>query len=191
VLPGANSFVLENNYYFDNWRLGTMLFYVPSQLREESDPSRQNDTSNNDRQENNCMGVRPAVLDPNQIDFSKCQGTRDSNGVDFWWDEEEGADCLEVDQDSGPCVDASDGAGNCWTSTGANRNKSSAGGQPTSDPLVLPDCPGIDLPRGPNPSKSGLLVACATWNNQDNTDPPGCQTPIGQSWFDVPPEPQP
>jgi Right handed beta helix region len=188
VLAGANSDIVKDNYFFDNWRLGTLLFYVPATVRGENDPSRQSDVSNNNRQEGNCMDTRPASLDPNQIDFAACEGTRDRNGVDFYWDEQEGTDCPEVDQDPGTCTDASDGLGNCWTA-----NQGFDGGVYTSDPpvLVLPACPGIDVPRPPNGSKSAFLVPCVTWDPQTNTDPPGCETPPGTSWFSVPPEPQP
>jgi hypothetical protein len=189
LLAGTNSDIVENNYFFDNWRLGTFLFYVPAQIRGQDDPTRQNDVSNNNRQTGNCMDTRPFVaLDPGQIDFSTCEGTRDSNGVDFYWDEEEGADCKEVDQDPGPCTDAQDNQGNCWSG-----NQGFDGGAYTSDPPVftLPACPGIDVPRPPNGSKSAFLVPCVAWDPQTNPDPPACETPPGKSWFVVPSEPQP
>jgi hypothetical protein len=188
MVAGGNSNIVQNNYFFDNWRLGTMLFYVPAEIRGSDDASRQNDVSNNNHQEGNCMGVRPPTLDPNQIDFSQCAGTNDPNGLDFWWDEEEGSDCPEVDQNPGTCTDAMDGLGNCWVT---NRGFNTA--LPSSDPpgLLLPGCPGLDVPRPPNASKSAFLVPCVTWDPQTNTDPPGCETPAGQSWFDQPPEPQP
>jgi hypothetical protein len=189
VLAGANSDIVQNNYFFDNWRLGTLLIYVPAAVRGENDPSRQNDVSNNNRQVDNCMDTRPfGGLDPSQIDFTTCEGTQDSNGVDFYWDEEEGADCPEVDQDPGSCSDAQDGLGNCWAG-----NQGFDGRVYTSDPpaLTMPACPGIDVPRPPNGSKSAFLVPCVTWDPQSNTDPPGCETPPGKSWFVVPQEPQP
>jgi hypothetical protein len=188
LLAGTNSDVVENNYFFDNWRLGTGLLYVPATLRDQNDPSRQADVSNNNRQQGNCMGVRPAVLDPAQIDFSACQGTQDSNGVDFWWDQEEGTDCPEVDQNPDSCVDAQDGLGNCWSD-----NAGFNGGQPSSDPTLIQTstaCPGIDVSRPPDGSKSAFLVPCTMWDPQTNTDPAGCEM-AGSSWFDVPPEPQP
>jgi hypothetical protein len=188
VLAGGNSHLVENNYFFDNWRLGTMLIYVPAALRGEDDPSRQSDVSNNNRQAANCMGSRPFEnnLDPDQIDFTQCEGTLDRNGVDFYWDEQEGTDCQEVDQSSADCVDAADGLGNCWSG-----NQGFDGGAYTADPpaVTLPGCPGLDLPKPPNAAKSAFLVPCATWNAQDNTDPAGCETPHGRSWFVVPPEP--
>jgi hypothetical protein len=189
VLAGGNDHIVENNYFFDNWRLGSMLIYVPAAVREETDPSRQSDVSNNVRQANNCMDSRPfGPLDTDQVDFAACEGSQDRNGVDFFWDEQEGTDCLEVDQSTDPCVDAADNRGNCWSA-----NQGFDGQVYTSDPpaLVMPACPGIDLPRPPNASKSAFLVPCIAWDPQTNTDPPGCETPPGKSWFVVPPEPQP
>jgi hypothetical protein len=187
VMAGGNSNIVENNYFFDNWRLGTMLIYVPAEIREEDDPSRQADVSNNNRQTGNCLASRPfGSLDVDQIDFSTCEGTLDRNGVDFFWDEQEGTDCKEVDQDSGACVDAADNLGNCWSA-----NQGFDGQVYSSDPpaLAMPACPGLDLPRGPNAAKSAFLVPCVTWDPQTNTDPAGCETPLGKSWFDRPAEP--
>ena len=45
------------------------------------------------------------------------KGKRAPNGKDFWWDEE--------------------GHENCWT-----ENRAGAGNAITSDPAVLPECPG-------------------------------------------------
>jgi hypothetical protein len=195
LIGGGNSNLIQSNYFFDNWRLGAMLFWVPATFRGDDDPSRQNDTSNNNRYEGNCMGVRPAVLDPSQVDFTTCSGTPDPNGVDFWWDEEEGVDCVERElerPDPGDCVDAQDGLGNCWVQSPANGDPNvGPGGAPAStDPLVAPDCPGIDVPRQPptGTAKSAMLAPCATWT-EENRDPPGCQTPAGQTWFEAPPEP--
>jgi hypothetical protein len=190
LLAGTNSDVVSNNYFFDNWRIGEALLYVPATLRGQDDPSRQADTSNNNVQTGNCMAFRPTSLDPAQVDFSTCSGTQDSNGVDFWWDEEEGTDCPEVDQDPGNCVDAQDNKGNCWS--GNVGFGSALGGEPSSDPPLIQtySCPGIDSPRPPNGSKSALLVPCTDWDPQTNTDPIGCEM-AGSSWFEVPPEPQP
>jgi hypothetical protein len=181
LIAGGNSNVVENNYIFDNWRIGAMLIYIPAMFRGDDDPSRQADVSNNNRYANNCMGARPPVLDPVVVDFDACLGTSDPNGVDFWWDEEEGTDCAE---DPNPCTDAVDGLGNCWSG-----NVGPGGSAVTSDPAVLPPCPGIDAFRPPNASKSALLVDCTNWNPDTNPDPPLCQTPAGQNWFVPPPEP--
>lgn len=85
-------------------------------------------------------------------------GTRDPNGTDFWWDEE--------------------GQGNCWAG-----NTPAEGAEIKSDPSTLPGCPEGSTFSSGNPAKSANLVPCATWNPEDNTDPPGCD------WFTRPPEP--
>jgi hypothetical protein len=148
ILYGANDNLINNNLIWDNWRSGTRLFYVPAAVRGETDPAKQNDTSNGNRYEGNRMSRRP-------------DGSRDPNGVDFYWDEQ--------------------GARNCWTA-----NSGPAGAPPTSDPPapLLPDCPGSPVQRPPNPAKTAPEVPCATWDPGNNPRPPGC------TWFDTPPEPK-
>jgi hypothetical protein len=174
LIAGGNANVVEGNYIFDNWRRGTMLHWVPAALRGEEDSGKTYDTSANNRYMQNCMGVRPADL--SNVNFSACQGTVDRNGVDFWWDEEEGQDCIE---EQPGCVDTDSINGNCWT------GNTGPAGSFTSDPpaLLLPNCPGLDAFRSGNSAKQATLVPCATWNPEDNTDPPGCD------WFTRPPEP--
>jgi hypothetical protein len=174
LIAGGNDNIVEGNYIFDNWRRGTMLHWVPASFRNEPDPAKGTDTSNNNAYLNNCMGIKPSNLDI--PDWNVCEGTRDMNGTDFWWDEEEGTDC---DPDQPGCVDLETAKGNCWTG-----NQGPDGLQPTSDPQSLPLCPGLD--NGflfPNISKFFELVPCADWNPETNTDPPGC------NWFTLPPEP--
>lgn len=77
------------------------------------------------------------------------------NRIDFFWDEQ--------------------GARNCW-----QQNTAAEGARVTSDPAGLPTCPGVDLLRPVNPVKHLALVPCATWDEQDNTDPVGCD------WFELP-----
>jgi hypothetical protein len=84
------------------------------------------------------------------------------NGVDFSWDEQ--------------------GVGNCW------QGNEPATGEVTSDvvlPTGLPDCDsgGSISPVG-NLVKSASMVSCATYNREDQPDPPGC------NWFDSPAEPE-
>ena len=121
------------------------------------------------------MGTRPVDLD--NVDFSACEGTQDRNGVDFWWDEEEGQDCVE---EQPGCVDNDIANGNCWdgnlgfdgTRTRATRRRCSC--RPAR---------GWTSFRPGNSAKQATLVPCATWNPIDNPDPPGCD------WFTRPPEP--
>ena len=175
LIAGGNANVVEENYIFDNWRRGTMLHWVPAALRGEMDAGKTYDTSANNRYTRNCMGTRPFDLD--NVDFSVCEGTRDANGVDFWWDEQEGQDCVE---EQPGCVDNDAVNGNCW-----DGNRGFDGNPYSSDPpeLLLPTCPGLDVFRPGNTAKQATLVPCATWNPTDNTDPPGCD------WFTRPNEP--
>jgi hypothetical protein len=83
--------------------------------------------------------------------------TRAPNGVDFFWDEQ--------------------GIDNCWT-----QNQGGPGGV-TSDPANLPRCPGGSVFQVGNVPKLAREAACATWDPQDNPNPPGC------AWFTTPPRP--
>jgi len=82
------------------------------------------------------------------------------NGVDLYWDEE--------------------GTGNCWGQNRAFKDR-----KVTSNPATLPTCeaggskPGAGIPG----VKTAFEAPCATWDPQDNPDPPGC------SWFKTPPRP--
>jgi hypothetical protein len=174
LIAGGNDNIVEQNYIFDNWRRGTMLHWVPAGIRGDQDPAKSNDTSTNNRYADNCMGVRPADL--GNVDFGTCAGTQDLNGVDFWWDEQEGQDCIE---EQAGCVEDDSVKGNCWSgNTGLT-------GPATSDPvaLLLPACPGLDTPRPSNTNKLLELIPCASWDPETNPDPPGC------NWFTRPPEP--
>ena len=174
LIAGGNANIVEENYIFDNWRNGTMQFWVPAALRGEEDSAKTYDTSANNQYLRNCMGTRPS--NPDNVDFSACQGTADLNGTDFWWDEEEGQDCIE---EQPGCVDTHTELGNCWT------GNQGSGGAYSSDPpaLVLPACPGLDFFRPGNSGKQAFLVPCATWHPIDNPDPAGCD------WFTTPQEP--
>jgi hypothetical protein len=175
LIAGGNANKVEENYIFDNWRRGTMLHWVPATLRGEEDTGKTYDTSANNQYLRNCMSSRPFDLEA--VDFSVCEGTQDLNGVDFWWDEEEGNDCIE---EQPGCVDNDTQFGNCWS------GNVGFDGQPfSSDPpeILLPVCPGLDIFRPGNSEKQATLVPCATWHPIDNPDPPGCD------WFTTPPEP--
>ena len=168
LIAGGNDNIVQNNYIYDNWRRGTMLHWVPASLRDEPDPAKGSDTSNNNAYVNNCMGIRPASVW--SANYTTCQGYRDANGVDFWWDEEEGTDC---DPASPGCVDTETQKGNCWIG-----NAGPNGSTPTADPpfSTLPICPGLDNGfKFPNIDKLLELLPCAEWNPRTNTDPPGLQ----------------
>ncbi|HYP47908.1 MAG TPA: hypothetical protein VEQ61_04655 [Thermoleophilaceae bacterium] len=82
LVAGGNDNIIKRNYIYDNWRNGTMLFSVPAAIRGETDPAKANDTSHNNLQSQNYMGIRPG-------------GASDPNGTDFWWDEGGERNCWE------------------------------------------------------------------------------------------------
>jgi LPXTG-motif cell wall-anchored protein len=89
-------------------------------------------------------------------------GVTQPNGVDFEWDEQ--------------------GVGNCW------QGNVSATGEVTSDVVVhpggLPDCDsGGSVLQSGYAAKTAMMASCATYNREDEPDPPGCD------WFDSPVEP--
>ncbi|MDQ3955658.1 MAG: right-handed parallel beta-helix repeat-containing protein, partial [Actinomycetota bacterium] len=83
LIAGGNHNIVGENHIYDNWRYGTMQFWVPAALREEHDPDKQYDTSNYNRYIGNVMGSSPA-------------GKMLPNGLDFWWDEEGAGNCWEI-----------------------------------------------------------------------------------------------
>jgi hypothetical protein len=82
LIAGGNDNLVAENWIYDNWRYGAMLFWVPAFIRGESDPAKNFDTSNGNRFVGNRMGVRP-------------DGRRAPNGLDFWWDEEGRGNCWQ------------------------------------------------------------------------------------------------
>jgi hypothetical protein len=157
LIGGGDNNIVRGNWIYDNWRSGTRLFWVPASARGETDPSKTYDTSYGNQQVGNHVGVSP-------------DGTADPNGVDFWWDEENGYE----DYPTTP------GVLNCWQD-----NTGAGGAAPTSDPRNLPACDGRRGFRPGDPIKISSQATCATWDPETNTDPPGCD------WFTLPPEPQP
>jgi hypothetical protein len=158
LIAGGNRNIIRNNRIWDNWRAGVMQFWVPS-LYRGSDPTGQSENSGPayEAQTDTSNGNR---MEANVMGVNPA-GERDPNGKDFWWDEE--------------------GHENCWTA-----NQAGAGNSLTSDPALLPDCPGSSVHTPSNPAKVALLAPCATWDPQDDLlqDPPGCD------WFTVPAEPR-
>jgi hypothetical protein len=72
------------------------------------------------------------------------------NGLDFWWDEE--------------------GVGNCWESNIPTTKEVGV----TSDPLALPNCDQTPTFSQGNNVKHAQIAPCATYNREDNSEPPGC-----------------
>jgi hypothetical protein len=162
-IAGGNYHQVRENYFYDNWRRGTMLYSVPDQLicgpaaegNEQAgcDPDGQTTSFYNSHYDN-FMGVRP-------------DGTADPNGTDFWWD---------------PYPNT---VGNCWWG-----NIPADGAEITTSPGPLPDCdngtnPDESVGMG-NPAQTGELLSCLAAFETRTFDPNGpCP------WFKTPPEPQP
>jgi hypothetical protein len=82
LIAGGNYNSTDNNWIYDNWRFGTMQFMVPAALRDEYDPTKQNDTSHHNRTVGNKMGIGP-------------DGEVAHNGMDHWWDDQGVGNCWE------------------------------------------------------------------------------------------------
>jgi hypothetical protein len=82
IVAGGNYNSTDHNWIYDNWRYGTMQFWVPAPLRDEYDPSKLYDTSNHNHTTDNQMGITPS-------------GRERPNGMDFWWDDQGVGNCWE------------------------------------------------------------------------------------------------
>ena len=80
LVAGGNFNSTDHNEIYDNWRYGTMQFWVPAPLRDEYDPSKLYDTSNGNRTFANEMGFGPG-------------DKKRYNGMDHWWDDEGKGNC--------------------------------------------------------------------------------------------------
>jgi hypothetical protein len=104
LIAGGNYNSTDRNWIFDNWRYGTMQFMVPAALRDEYDPTKQNDTSHHNHTVANRMGFAP-------------NGAVKHNGQDHWWDDQGVGNCWEGNTysrgeqtdnftvDPGPCAE--------------------------------------------------------------------------------------
>ena len=133
---GGNGDIVRDNYFWDNWRDGVKLLFVPAAFRGE--PDKGIDTSFDNRFADNKMGVRP-------------DGTRDPNGNDFWWDEEGSGNCWSgnVGPAGGtPTSNVLTGLPTCPGSTvfspGVPIKTASQATCATWDPYENPDPPGCD-----------------------------------------------
>ena len=82
LIAGGNYDSTDHNWIYDNWRNGTMQFWVPSQLRDDYDPTHEYDTSNHNHTFANQMGIAR-------------DGSIHRNGLDHWWDDEGVGNCWE------------------------------------------------------------------------------------------------
>ncbi len=82
LIAGGNYNSTDNNWIYDNWRYGTMQFWVPAPLRDEYDPAKLYDTSHHNHTTGNQMGLRP-------------DGSIAHNGMDHWWDDQGDGNCWQ------------------------------------------------------------------------------------------------
>jgi hypothetical protein len=82
LIAGGNFNSTDHNWIYDNWRYGTMQFWVPAPLRDEYDPAKLYDTSHDNHTFANVFGFSP-------------DGTEAHNGMDSWWDDEGAGNCWE------------------------------------------------------------------------------------------------
>jgi Right handed beta helix region len=167
-IAGGNNNTLRNNYFWDNWRRGTMVFSVPDAFvcgpqtgnsQHGCDPNEVNTSFDNEHHDN-VMGMTPG-------------GTPDPNGTDFWWDQFAG------------------NTGNCWfDNVGMDGDRDSLTADPplfptpgTSTPGFLPEDCDSPLNNGGGGDNETELVNCLA-NFEE-----GAPTPC--TWFTTPPEPQP
>ena len=82
LIAGGNFNSTDHNWIYDNWRYGTMQFWVPAVLRDDYDPEHLYDTSNHNHTFENQMGISP-------------DGEQLPNGLDHWWDDQGVGNCWE------------------------------------------------------------------------------------------------
>lgn len=82
LIAGGNYNSTDHNWIYDNWRVGTMQFWVPAPLRDEMDPAKLYDTSNHNHTTDNHMGSTP-------------EGKVLENGMDHWWDDQGVGNCWQ------------------------------------------------------------------------------------------------
>jgi hypothetical protein len=194
IYAGMNDAKVHDNWIFDNWRNGAMLFSVPDALTSHggaegavypgvscSTADSGVSTSCGNQYFGNKMGQVPAgfefpaALDQFGVPHGKAGKASLPNGNDFWWDE------------------FASNTGNCWyANTGADGKDSSvtgpggAGRAPGSPPGPLPDCaggtdPGASVGQG-DIAKEAYLVDCSN-GPDDATGPLDCD------WWSAPAEP--
>jgi len=192
VYAGMNDSRVHDNWFFDNWRDGAMLFAVPDFLTSYGGPegtvypgvsctTEGISTSCGNQFFDNRMGQVPAGFRfPGALDqFGALHGDRGRgvlrNGNDFWWDE------------------FVTNRRNCWFDNrgfdgtpGTVTGPGGAGRMPGAEPNLLPDCAGgenrdLSLGQG-DAAKEAYLLDCASGPDTD-TGPLDCD------WWTPPPRP--
>lgn len=144
-IAGGNNNIIRNNWFFDNWRRGTMLFAVPNALIcPAPDPPdipgcMPNDVSTSHRNQfyGNHMGTSP-------------KGKRRPNGLDFWWDP------------------YPQNANNCWFN---NTGKDGTPASITSLPSNLPSNCATSLGTGSLNGQTAELFGCVAVPQGDPSCP--------------------
>ena len=171
LIAGGNANVVEENYVFDNWRRARCCTGSRRLCAARRMPARRTTPPPTTSYPRNCMGTAAA---DSQRQLLSLQGRSDPNGVDFWWDEEEGNDCVE---EQPGCVDTDSVYGNCWA------GNSGFGGQLHERPS---GAAAAQLPRPRRVPSRATRPSRPLWSRArrgipiDNTDPPGCD------WFTRP-----
>jgi len=195
IYAGYNDARVHDNWFFDNWRFGTMLFAVPDALTSFGGPEGEvypgvsclgapengiSTSCGNDQFDNRMGQVPPGFEFPEALDrYGVAHGEAGSqslpNGVDFWWDE------------------FPSNRWNCWYgntgpdgTAGSVTGSGDAGRTPGLPPNLLPDCAGgtmqdLSLGNG-DVAKEAYLVDCANGPDED-TGPLDCD------WWTTPPRP--
>jgi hypothetical protein len=175
IYPGMNDARVSNNYIFDNWRFGSMLFAVPDALTSGGGaegnvnpgiscagaPGNGLSTSCGNQFFKNVMGrppagfTFPAAVDQFGADRSHGSGPH-PNGTDFWWDE------------------FSTNTANCWfNNTGPDGTAASITGPGEgSPPHVLPSNCATSVGGGDG-AKTAYLIECSN-GPDDDTGPTDC-----------------
>jgi hypothetical protein len=192
IFAGMNDSRIRNNWFFDNWRFGTMLFAVPDALTSHGGPEGEVfpgvsclgapenglSTSCGNHQFSNRMGRVPAgfrypePLKRYGVPHGDPKRETLPNGQDFWWDE------------------FPSNRWNCWYGNrgtdGTAASITNEGAMPGLPPNILPDCAGgerQDLSVGwGDVAKEAYLVDCAEGPDED-TGPLDCD------WWQAPPRP--
>ncbi len=146
LIAGGNDNTIQENWIYDNWRYGTMLFSVPAYFRGEDEPTmetleKQLDTSHRNQYQGNWMGLDVA-------------GDEAPNGRDHWWDES--------------------GSGNCWVdnqyvAAGMQQDTDRTLFYPECG---VHDA--INGQYRPPHARLATIVPCNDYSWPDNTHPDGC-----------------
>ena len=83
LIAGGNFNSTDHNWIYDNWRYGTMQFWVPAPLRDDYDPAHLYDTSNHNH----------TTAQPHGHRARTARSTH--NGSDHWWDDQGEGNCWE------------------------------------------------------------------------------------------------